>query len=150
MIEAGNMNTKSLSSLPGWNSIISLQVENLILSNRNLIKKALSIDPNDIVCDNPFFQKKTTKQSGCQIDYLIQSKHNILYICEIKYSKNEIGPQIIEEMQEKIKRLYIPRYFSYRTVLIHVNGVTDALEESQFFSHIICFADFLKKGTSWD
>ena len=148
MIEAGNMQTKSVASLPGWYSIISLQVENLVLSNRALIKKALHIDPNDIICDNPYFQKKTTKQEGCQIDYLIQTKHNILYICEIKYSKKEIGPEIIEEIQEKIRKMHIPRYFSYRTVLIHVNGVTESLEESQFFSHIICFSDFLKKMSS--
>lgn len=143
-IQSGNMKNRSLINLPGWYTVAGLQVENLILSNRNLIKNALNIDPNDIVCDNPYFQKKTTKQEGCQIDYLIQTKHNILYICEIKYSKKEISTDIIEEIQDKIRRLNIPRYFSYRTVLIHINGVTEALEESQFFSHILCFADFFK------
>lgn len=143
-IDAGNMKSISLVNLPGWYSIIGLQVENLILSNRDFIKKSLKIDSNDIVCDNPYFQRRTTKQEGCQIDYLIQSKHNILYICEIKYSKKEIGTETISEIKEKIKKLSMPRYFSYRTVLIHVNGVTDSLEESQFFSHIINFSDLLK------
>lgn len=143
LIQSGNMKEASLVNLPGWYSIMGLQVENLILSNRHLIKTALNIDNNDIVCDNPFFQRKTTKQDGCQMDYLIQTKHNILYICEIKFSKREVGTDIIPAMKEKIKRLYMPRYFSYRTVLIHVNGVTEPLEESGFFSHIICFSDFL-------
>ena len=144
-IEAGNMKTVPLSSLPGWYSILGLQVENLAVSNRHLIKAALQIPLSDVVCDNPFFQKKNTTQPGCQIDYLIQTKHNNLYICEIKYSKNEIGTQIIDEMNEKIKRLKIPKHFSYRTVLIHVNGISEALEESQYFSHVIDMNDFLTK-----
>ncbi len=143
-IELGNMKNISLSSLKNWNTIMGLQVENLVLNNRHLIKSALRIDLNDIICDNPFFQRKTTKQAGCQIDYLIQTKHNTLYICEIKYSKNEIGVQVIEEMNEKIKRLNIPKNFSSRVILIHVNGISEALEEKQFFSNTIDFGAFLK------
>jgi uncharacterized protein len=143
-IESGDMARASLSQLKGWNTIMGLQVENLVLSNRHLIKQALQIDPNDIICDNPFFQRKNTKQAGCQVDYLIQIQHNTLYICEIKYSKNEIGCQIIDEMEEKIKRLLRPKGFSYRTVLIHVNGISESLEETRYFSHIIDLGDFLK------
>jgi AAA+ ATPase superfamily predicted ATPase len=144
-IESGDMSKVSLASLRGWSSIMGLQVENLMLSNRHLIKQALQIDPNDIVCDNPFFQRKNTKQSGCQIDYLIQTQYNTLYICEIKYSKNEIGNQIIDEMNEKINRLNLPKLFSYRLVLIHVNGVCESVRESGFFSHILNFSDFLRR-----
>lgn len=143
-IESGNMKHASLSSLPGWYSMLGLQIENLVISNRHLIKSALQINPNEVVCDNPFFQKKTSNQSGCQIDYLIQTKYNTLYICEVKYSKNPIGTNVIEEMNEKIKNLSIPKHFSYRTVLIHVNGISESLEESQYFSHVIDMNDFLE------
>ncbi|MGV2433063.1 MAG UNVERIFIED_CONTAM: hypothetical protein LVQ98_07285 [Rickettsiaceae bacterium] len=64
--------------------------------------KNLNIAPEDIICENPFFQRKTTKTPGCQIDYMIQTKFNSLYVCEIKFSKNEIGSYIIEEVQKKI------------------------------------------------
>lgn len=144
-IEAGNMKNISLSSLSGWHAIIGLQVENLVLSNRHLIKSALDINLNDIVYDNPFFQRKTARQAGCQIDYLIQTRYNTLYICEIKFSNDKIGTHIIEEMKNKIKRLSIPRKFSYRTVLIHVNGITEDLQSSQFFSNIIDLSTFLGK-----
>lgn len=148
-IEAGNMKNMSLSSLKGWTTIMGLQVENLVLSNRDLIKNSLKIDPNEIICDNPYFQRKTEKKQGCQIDYLIQTKFNTLYLCEIKYSKNLIGPQVIDEMKEKIKQLSLPRHFSYRTVLIHVNGVSEALEESQYFSHILDLSEFLIHNTNF-
>ncbi|MFI5342909.1 MAG: ATP-binding protein [Chlamydiales bacterium] len=142
-IESGDMSKVSLANLKGWNSMMGLQVENLVLSNRHLIKQALEINLNDLVCDNPFFQRTNTKQKGCQIDYLIQTQYNTLYICEIKYSKNEIGNQVIEEMKDKIKRLNLPKRFSYRVVLIHVNGVSESVEESGFFSYIINLSDLL-------
>lgn len=143
-IESGDMQNVTLINLPDWLTIMGLQVENLILSNRNLIKEALNIDHRDIVSDNPFFQRKTTVQDGCQIDYMIQTKYNTLYLCEIKFSKNEIGPKIISEMQEKISRLKIPKGFSYRPVLIHVNGVSEFVEEKQYFTSIIDFSRFLE------
>ncbi len=142
-IESGGMQEISLANFPGWHSILGLQIENLILSNRNIIKDALKINLNDIVCDNPFFQRKTNKVEGCQIDYMIQTKYNVLYLCEIKYSKNEVGVIAIDEMREKIRRLKIPKYFSYRTVLIHVNGVSEALEDTQYFTHIIDLKNYL-------
>jgi hypothetical protein len=138
------MSKLTLSSLPGWHSIMGLQVENLVLSDRHLIKQALQINPNEILCDNPFFQRKTTKQSGCQIDYLIQTQYNTVYICEIRYSKNEIDTKVIEEMEEKLNRLRLPKRFSYRTVLIHVNGVSESLEDRGYFSHIIDLGYFLR------
>lgn len=142
-IEAGDMQSTALSSLPGWYTVLGLQIENLILSNRELIKRALKIDPSEIVSDNPFFQRKTKIQKGCQIDYMIQTKLNTLYICEIKFSKKEVGPAVISEVQEKISRLKIPKRFSCRPVLIHVNGVSEFLEEKQYFTNIIDFSEFL-------
>jgi len=142
-IKLGNMKNISLLSLKNWYSMMGLQFENLVLSNRDLIKKELEIKPDDIIADNPFFQRKSTKQQGCQIDYLIQTKNNVLYICEIKFSDREIGKYIIEEMREKISRLQIPKQFSFRPVLIHINGVSESVIESQYFSNMIDFSGFL-------
>ena len=111
--------------------------------NSPLIKDALGIKPSEILCDNPFFQTQTKNHAGCQIDYMIQTIHNTIYLCKIKFSKNPIGYEAIEEMEKKIKQLVIPRHFSYRNVLIYVNGVVEKVEESQFFSNIICLGDFL-------
>ena len=51
---------------------------------------------------------------------------------------------VIQEVKEKISHLARPKYFSVRPVLIHVNGVTDAVEESEFFAKIIDFGQFLQ------
>ncbi len=39
--------------------ILGLQFENIVLRNRHFVFQLLSIDPNDVIYDNPFFQRKT-------------------------------------------------------------------------------------------
>jgi AAA+ ATPase superfamily predicted ATPase len=136
-IRKGQFQRVSLSSFPGWNSITGLQFENIVLNNRSLIQKQLGIKPEDIVCDNSYFQRKTARQQGCQIDYLIQTKLNTLFVCEVKFYKKEIGVSVIQEIKEKISRLALPRGFGCLPVLIHINGVTEEITESDYFFKII-------------
>ncbi len=138
-IERDSFANQSLASLLGWEGAMGLQFENLVLSNRQQILQLLRINPDDVIYDNPFFQHKTIRQEGCQIDYLIQTRFDTLYVCEIKFSKYPIKVDIIAEMQEKIRRLKAPRHISRRAVLIHVNGVHEEVIESRFFSNIIDF-----------
>lgn len=142
-IERDGFENKTLTTLPGWGTIMGLQFENLVLSNRKNIFRQLNIDPNEIINDNPYFQRGTADRAGCQIDYMIQTRFNCLYICEIKFSKNPIKDTVISEMKDKISRLILPKNFSYRPVLIHVNGIESDVEESDFFAKIIDFSDML-------
>jgi hypothetical protein len=50
---------------------------------------------------------------------------------------------IIDEVQQKIDRLKAPKNFSSRPVLIHVNGVSDAVLEEDYFSAIIDFGELM-------
>lgn len=129
----------------GWTAIMGLQFENLVLNNRPTIHHLLGINPADIRIDNPYFQRATQKTSGVQIDYMIQTRFNTLYVCEIKFHRERIGMEIIKEMRQKLKALRLPRGYSVRPVLIHVNGVKEELEEQDFFSHIIDFSQFFDK-----
>lgn len=142
-IDNNEFSFKSLSLLPNWESIMGLQFENLILKNRSYIKACLNIKPDEVVSDNPFFQRKTAQNAGCQIDYLIHSKFGTLYVCEIKFKKQEIGLEIINEMKKKLTNFHYPKGFSCRPVLIHVNGVSEEVVSSGFFSNIIDFGDLL-------
>jgi hypothetical protein len=65
-------------------------------------------------------------------------------VCEIKFSKSEIGSSIIEEVEEKIARLEKPNGFSCRAVLIHVNGAKDSVINSGYFSKILDFGQLLQ------
>jgi len=142
-INKGQYKDTNITSLTAWESMMGLQFENLILNNRKLIHKKLRIHPEDIIADNPYFQRKNARQKGCQIDYLIQTKFNTLFVCEIKFSKKEIKPIVTSEVQEKIKRFSVPRGFSCVPVLIHVNGITEKLEEADYFIECIDFSEFI-------
>lgn len=142
-IDRDQFQTIKVSDLLEWSGLMGLQFESLVLNNRKKIWQALKISPEEIVVDNPFFQRKTLRHQGCQIDYMIQTRFNTVYVCEIKFSKREIGASILEEVEEKIERLCLPKRFSYRPVLIHVNGVSEDVEESGYFAHIFDVGDLL-------
>lgn len=134
--------SKSFMSLPGWESVMGLQFENLVLNNLKRLCEILRIDISEISNAGPFFQRKTQRMKGCQIDLLIQTKHNTLYVCEIKFSSAEVKSSVIEEMEKKIESLSVPKGISVRPVLIHVNGVSQALMESEVFNDIVDISQF--------
>ncbi|MBM3198331.1 MAG: ATPase [Chlamydiae bacterium] len=142
-IELDQFAQRSVTSLPGWNSTMGLQFENLVLHNRKSIKNILGLFPETIVFDNPYFQHATRAQEECQIDYMIQTIHHALYICEIKFSSHPVGMDILSEMKEKMKRLNVPRCFSLYPVLIHAGEVHPEVVKSGFFVKIIDFSSLL-------
>lgn len=147
-IERGSYMNQSLTALPGWESAMGLQFENLVLNNRQHIFQLLNINPDDVIYDNPFFQHHTIRHESCHIDYMIQTRFDTLYVCEIKFSKHPIKADVITEMQKKIKRLKAPRHVSRRMVLIHVNGVSDDIVDSRYFSNVIDFSQLIERAGS--
>jgi hypothetical protein len=127
----------SLEDLPGWDSMIGFQVENLILNNREYLLKELDVAPLRIVADNPYYQYPTKAKRGCQIDYLIQTMSRTLIVCEFKFQKREIGIEIIDEMKKKIKHLSVPREYGIAPVLVHLSGVSHSVIKSNYFYRII-------------
>lgn len=136
-IERESYELKSLGALPEWSAIMGLQFENLVLNSRRELHELLQIDPQDIVNENPYYQRKTRRHAGCQIDYLIQTRFGGLYVCEIRFSKDPIGTSVIADLKAKIGALGHPKGISYRPVVIHVNGVTADVVDSEFFAAII-------------
>jgi len=141
-IERGLYQQHSFSTLPEWSVIMGLQFENLILSNRLLIWKQLGLSATDIINEGAYFQKQTKTHHGCQIDYLIQTRFNNLFVCEVKFSRNVIKKEIMEEVQQKINCLTLPKHFSCFPVLIHANEVSDAVIDADYFTKIISLEAF--------
>lgn len=77
------------------------------------------------------------------IVYTFLARAKTLYACEIKFSKQEIGVGVIDEVKRKLVAMHLPRGFSVVPILIHVNGVSDALVDQQYFGHIINFSGLL-------
>ncbi|MEN8237262.1 MAG: ATP-binding protein [Pseudomonadota bacterium] len=145
-IQRGHFTPPSLTSLQGWESIMGLQFENFVINNAPFIYEALNLRQEEIVAANPYFQRKTLIQKGCQIDYMIQTKFGTIYLCEIKFSKNHISSNVITEVQKKVEAIKTPKAFSIRPVLIHVNGVSNHLVEAEYFANIIDFSKILHRA----
>jgi hypothetical protein len=143
-VEKDLFESKAFMHMADWESIIGLQFENLVVNNFKSLCKILRIDLLEIANAGPFFQRTTKRQKGCQIDLMIETKHNTLYVCEIKFSILEIKSHVIEEFKKKIKNISTPKGFSIRPVLIHVNGVSQSVRESELFNNIIDFSDFFE------
>jgi hypothetical protein len=127
-----------------WLSIVGFQFENVVINNKVQLFRVLGISGEEIVAASPFFQTETRQQKSCQIDFLIQTRFNVLYVCEIKFLSHPITNQVIPEMEEKLQHLRVPKNFSVRPVLIHVNGVAGSIREEGFFAEIIDFGALLE------
>ena len=121
------------------------RLQDQLLSNREFVFEALEIDPNIVICDNPYIQKKNSRQKGCQIDYLIQTKLNTLFLCEFKFKRHELPPSIIQEMKVKCNTLSVPRGLGTVPVLFHIGGISQKVEESSFFYRIVDLRDLFDK-----
>lgn len=141
-IEQGAYAEFALSSLPGWEAMLGFQLENLLLKNRPLIYKALGIHAQDILVDNPYAQKSSGRKKGCQIDYLVQTHSNSLFVCEVKMRRKELGLELIDALKTKTASLSVPKGFGISPVLLHLGPVSDALLHSRYFYRIIDIADF--------
>ena len=141
----GGFDQVPLSTMPGFETHMGLQLEALLLQNRPLLLQKLGISPVDIVRSGPYRQTKTTTQQGCQIDYLVQTKTNSLFICEFKFKRREISSDIITDCREKVSRLKTPKGFAKVAVLFHLSGVSSKVDTADYFYRIIDIADFLRE-----
>jgi AAA+ ATPase superfamily predicted ATPase len=132
-----------LETLPGWDAVMGLQVENFVVNNRLEIIKALGISLENVIVDNPYLQKATRLKKGCQIDYLIQTRTKNLFVCEVKFSRRQIRGAIIEEMKEKIKSLSFPKGYGICPVLIHIGELALIVHEERYFYRTLDMEDLL-------
>lgn len=139
-IKKGLFEESSPYNLPGWEGVMGLQFENLVLNNRRELWKILGIRSEDIVFENPFFQSKNSKQKGCQFDYVIQTRFNTLYLFEIKFSRHPISLSVVKEIKQKLEALKVPKQMACLPVLVHASGITKAVIESRYFVQIIDFS----------
>ena len=140
-IEKGLFSEVALESLSEWETIMGFQFENLVLNNIRSVCFLLAVNMNTVKSAAPYFQRKTQRKKPCQIDLLIETKYT-LYICEIKFRKM-ISKAVINEVQEKIERLKLPKGISARPILIYSGELHPGIEEDGYFDKILHFDKLL-------
>ena len=147
MIRRGAFNFVSLETLPGWDSILGLQFENLVLNNASELITRLGLDRSLVLSVAPYRKRashekrKAEADSGCQIDILIQLRQ-AMYPVEVK-RRNTIGVEVIEQMKEKVARLPNPDAVSIRPVLVYDGNLSPAIIENAYFADVVSAADLL-------
>jgi uncharacterized protein len=142
-IRHGAYPDRAMSYLPAWEAVMGLQFENLVVSNVQRVVNALGLVPADVTNLGPYFQTGTRRRPGVQVDILIQDRYGTLFICEIKFTRGELGNEVIKDVSHKMELIKTPRHTSKRAVLIYAGNVSEAVLESRFFSSVIPFERFL-------
>lgn len=132
-----------LATFVDWETIMGFQFENLVLNNIPEVLKRLSINGNRVKSASPYYQKKTEGHGACQIDLLIQTQYT-LHVCEIKFRK-VIGREVIQEVEEKIEKLSIPKSLSVRPVLIYAGELQSVVQDEGYFDAQVSFGELLEK-----
>ena len=136
-IEMGAYSFVSLSALPDWNAVMGLQFENLIVNNAMSLLPFLHVGNVIVESAAPYrnVRKEAGTGNGCQIDLLIQTPRTA-YVVEVK-RRREIGPEIIGEVERKIKRLPLRKGMTPRPVLVYDGELHPAVEATGFFDAVV-------------
>jgi len=125
----------SLDRLPGWDAIMGLQFENLVLNNIQALASHIGLMGKNVESAAPYFRSGRKTGRGVQVDFLVQLP-KCIYVIEIK-RKRYIAASIEEEMQEKLNRLKLPRSRSIKLVLVYAGEIDPTLEEDGFFDYLV-------------
>ena len=134
-IKAGLFEFSSLEQLNGWDSILGLQFQNLILNHVTDLFPRLGLGKSLVLSAAPYVQNTTKRNRGCQIDLLIRTER-MLMVVEVK-RKKQIGHEIIAEVEEKVRRLRHDRRLSIRTALVYDGNLSASVPADRYFDFIV-------------
>lgn len=134
-IKAGLFEFSSLEQLNGWDAILGLQFQNLILNHVNDLFAYLGLDKSLVLSAAPYVQNANRRLRGCQIDLLIRTER-MLMVVEIKRQR-DIRHGIIEEVAEKVRRLKYDRRLSVRTALVYDGHLAASVPADRYFDFIV-------------
>lgn len=133
-IKKGKYKFVALEGLRGWDSILGLQFENLIVNNFEALLTPLGLNGVEILSAAPY-RKRGKKGEGCQIDLLIQTRKS-MHVVEIK-RQEEIGVDIEDEVEQKVSRLDKRPGMSVRKVLIYAGKLSKIVEADGYFDVLV-------------
>ena len=140
-IANGVYQAQPLARLPGWETTLGLQFENLLLNNFALLAKEIGLVGKQIDSVAPYARRGTKRGEGVQVDLLVQLP-KCVYVIEVK-RRDRIDVSVEEEVQEKIRRLPLKKGRSVKTVLVYEGELDATLEEDGFFDFLIPFERLL-------
>ena len=130
----------ALDSMPGWEAMMGLQFETLVLNNFHSLLPCLGLDHANILSIGPYV-RRGARGEGCQIDILIQTEF-MAYAVEVKRRKN-IDFSVVDEMKAKLRRFPRREDVTLRKALVYDGKLSPQIEERGYFDAIVPFSRFL-------
>jgi hypothetical protein len=145
VIDAGAFSFASLDELDGIDAVLGLAFENLVVNNYRDLLPLLHLDGALVVSAGPFRRAGTKSRggagSGCQVDLLIQTRRALCFV-EVK-RKKEIGREVIEEVDRKVRAVKRPEGVSARTALVYDGRLSPVAAADGYFDAIVPFRRLL-------
>ena len=137
-IDKGAYALGSLEQLDGWQSVLGLAFENMVVNNTDRLLEPLGLASSLVVSASPYRKVgKGDSRNGLQIDLLLQTRRSVCLV-EIKRQR-EIGREVIDEMAEKVRRLPRRDGVSVRTALVYEGHLAPIVEADGYFDVIVPF-----------
>lgn len=124
----------SLDSMPGWDAMLGLQFETLVMNNFHSLLPALGLDRANILSVGPY-ARRGQRGEGCQIDILFQTEF-LAYAVEVKRMKN-IDLSVIDEVKAKLSRFPRRENVTLRKALVYDGTLSPQVEERRYFDVLI-------------
>ena len=142
-IDRGAFVFNGLDQFVGWESLMGLQFENLVINNLRELLKALHMDRVMVTSAAPWARRGSSSAGtkGCQIDLLLQSRMSMCLV-EIK-RQSHIGREIIDEVRGKCLILPRPPGVSLHTALVFEGTLSASVEADGFFDAVVPFSTLL-------
>ena len=135
------MQFTALENLPGWESVMGLQFENLILNQIPELLPRLGLAGLPVLSAAPWRTRGKGKGHGAQIDLLVQTRKSVCLV-EIK-RRRRIGEEAETEVARKIKALHIRPGISVRTALVYEGELAPVVRGNGYFDFIVPATDLL-------
>ena len=131
----------TLDSLRGWEAIMGLQFENLVLANLASLLPLIGMDRILLKYSGPYRRSATARRHGCQIDLLIQTRR-MQYAIEIK-RRDSIGEWVVSEVEEKLSKFNTSRSVSVVPVLVYDGNLSKRVQADGYFGWIVSANELL-------
>lgn len=141
-IKAGMYRFTSLENLAGWDSVLGLQFENLVLNHLPVLALRIGLGSSIVTSAAPYYRKGLKKGDGVQIDLLVQTRKSVCVV-EIK-RRNRITDAVEEEVEEKLRRLKVQKGMSRRTVLVYSGNLSQKVIDDGYFDFLVSAGQLLE------
>ena len=134
-IDNGSFRFNALETLRGWEVMLGLQFENLVVGNLTKLLEKVGFGNALLKSAAPYRQSATKRRKGCQVDLLLQAERKVCVV-EIK-RKAMIGREVEDEVEQKIRALALGKDVSVRTALVYAGELSKSVEADGYFDYLV-------------